>query len=52
VGATALPDIVTEHGGRIQAEDIPEGGALFTIDRPIGEPEPAREPLRFDSRRL
>ena len=52
MGGRALPDIVTEHGGRIRAEDIPEGGALFTIDRPIGEPEPANEPLRFESRRL
>jgi K+-sensing histidine kinase KdpD len=44
--------IVTEHGRRIWAENIPEGGAVVTIDRPIGELEPAREPLRFESRRL
>ncbi len=52
LGLSVAHSIVTEHGGRIWAENIPEGGALFTIDRPIGEPEPAREPLRFESRRL
>jgi C4-dicarboxylate-specific signal transduction histidine kinase len=52
LGLSVAHSIVTEHGGRIWAENIPEGGALFTIDLPIGEPEPAREPLRFESRRL
>jgi signal transduction histidine kinase len=52
LGLSVAHSIVTEHGGRIWAENIPEGGAVFTIDLPIGEPEPAREPLRFESRRL
>jgi C4-dicarboxylate-specific signal transduction histidine kinase len=52
LGLSVAHSIVTEHGGRIWAENIPEGGALFTIDLPIGEPGPAREPLRFESRRL
>jgi C4-dicarboxylate-specific signal transduction histidine kinase len=52
LGLSMAHSIVTEHGGRIWAENIPEGGALFTIDLPTGEPEPAREPLRFESRRL
>ena len=52
LGLSVAHSIVTEHGGRIWAENIPGGGAVFTIDLPIGEPEPAREPLRFESRRL
>ena len=34
------------------AENRPDGGALFTIDLPIGEQEPAREVLRSESRRV
>ena len=52
LGLSVAHSIVTEHGGRIWAENRPEGGAVFTIDLPIGEPEPARESLRFESRRL
>src|SRR6266851_1023616 len=52
LGLSVAHSIVTEHGGRIWAENRPDGGALFTIDLPIGEPEPARESLRFESRRL
>jgi C4-dicarboxylate-specific signal transduction histidine kinase len=52
LGLSVAHSIVTEHGGRIWAENLPEGGAAFTIDLPIGEPERAREPLRFESRRL
>jgi C4-dicarboxylate-specific signal transduction histidine kinase len=52
LGLSVAHSIVTEHGGRIWAENHPEGGAVFIIDLPIGEPEPAREPLRFESRRL
>jgi C4-dicarboxylate-specific signal transduction histidine kinase len=52
LGLSVAHSIVTEHGGRIWAENVPEGGAVFTIDLPIGEPEPAREPVRFESRRL
>jgi signal transduction histidine kinase len=46
LGLSVAHSIVTEHGGRIWAENRPGGGALFTIDLPIGEPEPAREALR------
>lgn len=52
LGLSVAHSIITEHGGRIWAENLPEGGAIFTIDLPIGEPEPVREPLRFESRRL
>ena len=47
LGLSVAHSIVTEHGGRIWAENRSRsGGALFTIDLPIGEPEPARETLR------
>jgi len=52
LGLSVAHTIVTEHGGRIWGENLPEGGAVFTIDLPIGEPEPAREPRPFESRRL
>jgi len=52
LGLSVAHSIVTEHGGRIWAENRPDGGALFTIDLPIGEPEPAREVLRTESRRV
>jgi signal transduction histidine kinase len=52
LGLSVAHSIVTEHGGRMWAENRPGGGALFTIDLPIGEPEPAREALRSESRRL
>jgi signal transduction histidine kinase len=52
LGLSVAHSIVSEHGGRIWAENQPGGGALFTIELPIGEPEPAREALRSDSRRF
>jgi C4-dicarboxylate-specific signal transduction histidine kinase len=52
LGLSVAHSIVTEHGGRMWAENLPDGGALFTIDLPIGEPEPAREVLRSESRRV
>ena len=52
LGLSVAHSIVTEHGGRMWAENRPDGGALFTIDLPIGEPEPAREVVRSESRRV
>jgi signal transduction histidine kinase len=52
LGLSVVHSIIAEHGGRVWAENRPGGGAVFTIDLPIGEPEPTREPLRFESRRL
>jgi signal transduction histidine kinase len=52
LGLSVAHSIVTEHGGRMWAENRPDGGALFTIDLPIGEQEPAREVLRSESRRV
>jgi C4-dicarboxylate-specific signal transduction histidine kinase len=50
LGLSVSHSIVGEHGGRLWAENLPDGGAMFTIDLPIGEPEPAREAI--DSRTL
>ena len=52
LGLSVAHSIVTEHGGRIWAENRPGGGAHFTIDLPIGEPEPVREALGIEFRRL
>ena len=52
LGLSVAHSIIAEHGGRIWVENRPGGGAVFMIDLPIGKPEPAREPLRFESRRL
>jgi signal transduction histidine kinase len=52
LGLSVAHSIVTEHGGRIWAENRPAGGAVFTIELPIGEPEPAREALRSGARHL
>jgi two-component system sensor histidine kinase KdpD len=32
--------IVDTHGGTINAANLPDGGASFTVTLPIGEPEP------------
>ena len=32
--------IVTEHGGRVWAENRPEGGATFVVELPVGTPAP------------
>jgi CheY-like chemotaxis protein len=44
LGLTICYGIIEEHGGRIWAENVPAGGAIFRIELPIGtpeEPEPA-----------
>jgi len=48
LGLSVSHSIVGEHGGRLWAENLSGGGAMFTIDLPIGEPEPAPEAI--DSR--
>ena len=52
LGLSVAHSIIAEHGGRIWADNRPDGGAVFTIDLPIGEPEPAREAGRPELRRL
>jgi C4-dicarboxylate-specific signal transduction histidine kinase len=42
LGLSVSLGIVKEHGGRLWAENRPEGGALFVVELPLGTPgEPA-----------
>jgi C4-dicarboxylate-specific signal transduction histidine kinase len=34
--------IAEQHGGRLRAENRPEGGAAFALDIPVREPAPGR----------
>lgn len=45
LGLPVVYGIVSEHGGTISAENVPGGGARFTVDLPvIAEPEPGAAP--------
>ncbi|OHB77923.1 MAG: hypothetical protein A2Z25_17005 [Planctomycetes bacterium RBG_16_55_9] len=37
LGLAICRDIVEEHGGRITAENAPEGGSIFTVYLPVGK---------------
>jgi signal transduction histidine kinase len=39
LGLTITQDIIHQHHGRIEAENNPEGGAIFTVWLPIDETE-------------
>ncbi len=43
LGLSVAHSIVSEHKGRLWAENRPEGGAVFVIELPVGPPagEPA-----------
>ncbi len=41
LGLSVSYRIVTEHGGRLWAENRPEGGAVFIVELPVGAPSPA-----------
>jgi two-component system sensor histidine kinase KdpD len=43
LGLTICKAIITAHGGRIRAENRPEGGAIFRFTLPIEERPPAVE---------
>src|SRR5262249_54569925 len=45
LGLSVAHSIVSEHGGRIWAENQPDSAALFTIEPPIREPGPAGRAL-------
>jgi two-component system NtrC family sensor kinase len=40
LGLSVSYRIVTEHGGRLWAENRPEGGAAFFVELPVGAPGP------------
>jgi len=40
LGLSVSYRIVTEHGGRLWAENRPEGGAVFIVELPVGAPSP------------
>ncbi len=44
LGLTICRGIIQAHGGRIWAENRPEGGAIFRFSLPLGEPLPDVEP--------
>jgi two-component system NtrC family sensor kinase len=43
LGLSVSYGIVSEHGGRLWAENRPEGGAAFHLELPIGEPGAAAQ---------
>jgi signal transduction histidine kinase len=43
LGLSITYGIVTEHGGTIAIENAEDGGAVFTIELPLAEPEVAAE---------
>jgi signal transduction histidine kinase len=38
LGLSVSYGIMSEHGGRLRAENRPGGGAAFTIELPFGKP--------------
>ena len=37
LGLSVSYGIIAEHQGRLRAENRPEGGAVFTVELPLGE---------------
>jgi signal transduction histidine kinase/ActR/RegA family two-component response regulator len=50
LGLSIVREIVREHGGQIQAANRPGGGAVFTVELPLPQPERAEAPLRLRKR--
>ena len=46
LGLSVSYGIVSEHGGRLWAENRPEGGAAFHLELPIAGPAPSSAPPR------
>jgi two-component system, NtrC family, sensor kinase len=49
LGLSVVYGIVQQHGGDIQVENSPLGGAVFTVNLPLESPEPASEILEYGS---
>jgi len=45
LGLAIVAGIATEHGGTATAANAPGGGALFTLQLPLGQPGPRRQPV-------
>jgi len=50
LGLSIVREIVREHGGQIRAANRPAGGALFTVELPLPQPERVEAPLRLRKR--
>src|SRR5271170_2209715 len=46
LGLSICMSIVREHGGDIEAESVPGGGAVFSVTLPIASKEAGRRPVR------
>ncbi len=46
LGLSICMSIVREHGGDIEVESLPAGGAAFTVFLPVAETQAVRTPLR------
>lgn len=42
LGLTVVQSVISSHGGRVEVEDHPEGGAVFRVTLPIDTPHAAR----------
>jgi len=46
LGLSICMSIIREHGGDIEAESVPGGGAVFSVTLPVASREAARRPVR------
>jgi signal transduction histidine kinase len=49
LGLAVVQKIVLQHGGQIEANNRPEGGAAFTVTLPLNRQTPEAVELRQDA---